>query len=186
MMFGAGRALVRVDPLTTADAIYVLGGSRTDRWLEAVSIFQQGYAPRIVMSPGGLDAGAQRLAARGIHVPNDADLGAAMMTEQLGIPKDAVLVLTTPVDNTAAEADAILRLAARERWTRIIVITSRSATRRAGYAFERVLPDSIAVVMRDTEFDTFNPTWWWRTRPGFRETFYEFPKLVAYWLGLRA
>lgn len=186
MMLGAGRTLVRVDPLTRADAIYVLGGSRTDRWLEAVSLFEQGYAPRIVMSPGGREAGAERLAARGIRIPNDADIGAAVMTGQLGIPKDAVLVLTDPVDNTAAEADAILTVATREGWSRIIVITSRAATRRAAYAFERVLPETVTVIMRDTRFDDFNPTWWWRTRPWFRQTFYEFPKLVAYWLGLGA
>jgi uncharacterized SAM-binding protein YcdF (DUF218 family) len=186
MMLGAGRALVRVDPLTQADAIYVLGGSRADRWLEAVSLFQQGYAPRIVMSPGGREPGAVLLAARGIHIPNDADLGAAVMTDHLGIPKNAVIILDQPVDNTAAEAEAILDLATRERWSRLVVITSRSATRRAGYAFERVLPETITVIMRDTQFDDFNPTWWWRTRPSFRQTFYEFPKLVAYWMGLGA
>lgn len=186
MMLGAGRTLVRIDPLTTADAIYVLGGSRSDRWLEAVALFEQGYAPRIVMSPGGRDAGTTLLATRGIHVPTDADLGAQVMTESLGIPKEAVIVLTQPVDNTAAEAEAILQMAVQQRWSRLIVITSRSATRRAGYAFERVLPDSVTVVMRDTRYDDFDAAWWWRSRPWFRQTFYEFPKLIAYWVGLGA
>ncbi len=188
-ILGAGRVLVRVDALDSAspaDAIYVLGGSHVDRWLEAVELQQAGHAPRILLSRGGTDRGEVLLASRGITVPNSATNARAIMIDHMGVPASSVEALPSPVDNTAHEAEAILERVRRDGWSHIIVITSRSATRRAGYAFERVLGDEVRITMRDTRFDDFDAAWWWRSRPSFRQTFFEFPKLVAYWLGLGA
>lgn len=186
---GAGRLLVRVDPIdpaSPADVIYVLGGSRVDRWLEAVELYNAGAARHIILSRGGTEAGEVLLASRGIAVPNDADIGRGVMVQHLGVPATAVEVLPEPVDNTAHEADAILERARRQGWNHIIIITASSATRRAGYAFKRVLGDNIRVTVRQTRFDEYDPVWWWRSRVSFRQTFYEVPKLLAYWLGLGA
>jgi uncharacterized SAM-binding protein YcdF (DUF218 family) len=182
----AGRLIVRVDPPVRADAIYVLGGSRVDRWLEAVELYKAGHAPLIILSPGGQEPGHRMLAARGIHVPTEVQIGRDVMVGQLGVPAAAVEVLPGSVDNTAHEAEAIAARARAQGWHRIIIITSRPSTRRAGYAFERVLGDGVEVVVRDAPFDDFNPAWWWTNRAWFRATFYEFPKLVAYRLGLGA
>jgi uncharacterized SAM-binding protein YcdF (DUF218 family) len=188
-ILGAGRLLVRVDPIdaaTPADAIYVLGGSRSDRWLEAVELYKAGAARHIVLSRGGTEPAERLLAARGITIPNDGDIGRGVMVAHLGVPESVVEVLPEPVDNTAHEAEAIRDRARRQGWSHIIIITSSSATRRAGYAFYRALGDEVRVTVRATRFDEYDPVWWWRTRASFRQTFYEVPKLVAYWLGLGA
>jgi len=126
------------------------------------------------------------LASQGIIVPTTADMARTLMVDHLGVPADAVEVLRDPMDNTAHEAVMIEARARRDGWTRIVVITTRAATRRAGYAFRRVLGDDIQIVMRDTRYDDYDAVWWWRTRGDFRQTFIEFPKLMAYWLGLGA
>lgn len=169
-----------------ADAIYVLGGSRVDRWMEAVNLYQAGHAPRILLSPGSKERGQLALEAQGIRVPSEVDIARDVMTTQLGIPAGAVEVLPTPVDNTAAEAEAIAGRVRAEGWHTVIIVTSRPTTRRAGYAFERVLGPGVTIVVRDAPYDTFDPVWWWMDRASFRSTFYEFPKLVAYWIGLGA
>jgi uncharacterized SAM-binding protein YcdF (DUF218 family) len=184
--FFAGCLIVRVDPPVHADAIYVLGGSRVDRWLEAVELYKAGHAPLILLSPGGQESGQRLLAARGIRVPSEVDIARDVMVGQMGLPAAAVEVLPGAVDNTAHEAEAIAGRARAGGWRTLIIVTSRPATRRAGYAFERVLGDGVQVVVRDARFDDFNGTWWWTDRAWFRSTFYEFPKLVAYWLGLGA
>jgi len=184
--FFAGHLIVRVDPPVHADAIYVLGGSRVDRWLEAVELYKAGHAPLIILSPGGQEAGQRLLAARGIHVPSEVQIGRDVMVGQMGLPAAAVEILPGSVDNTAHEAEAIAGRARAEGWRTLIIITTRAATRRAGYAFERVLGDNIHIVVRDAPFDDFDPSWWWTNRASFRATFIEFPKLVAYWLGLGA
>ena len=188
-MAGAGRLLVRVDPFDAAapaDVVYVVGGSRVDRWLEAVEIYKAGGARRILISRGGTERAEAVLASQGIIVPTTADMARTLMVDHLGVPADAVEVLRDPMDNTAHEAVMIEARARRDGWTRIVVITTRAATRRAGYAFRRVLGDDIQIVMRDTRYDDYDAVWWWRTRGDFRQTFIEFPKLMAYWLGLGA
>lgn len=188
-MLGAGRLLVRVDPVSVdqpADVIYVLGGSRVDRWLEAADLYREGAARHIVMSNGAPEAGAERLRAQGIVIPGDADIGRQVMVTQLGIPATAVEILIEQLDNTAHEAEAIASHAAARGWRSMIVITGRSTTRRAGYAFERVLGDRVEVIMRHSRHDPYDEVWWWRSRGSFRQTFYEVPKLLAYWLGLGA
>jgi uncharacterized SAM-binding protein YcdF (DUF218 family) len=100
------------------------------------------------------------------------------------VPPTAITLLQDDVDNTAQEADAIRHLAGIEHWSRIVVLTDCATTRRAGYAFRRVLGPSVTVMSRCSRHDLYNPWRWWAARSTFRQTFYELPKLVAYWLGL--
>ena len=180
-MLFRSRAITREDALVDADAIYVLGGTWVQRWLEAVDLYKEGRAPRIVMSPGGWDDGERALAARGVRLPGPADIARDAMTGPFGIPPTAIEILPGEVDNTAQEADAIARVAAARGWTRLIVITDRPNSRRAGFAMRRVLGPGVQVIVHASRHDHYDPARWWRSRPDFRATFYEVPKLFAYW-----
>ncbi len=184
-LLGLGRMVTREDPLQNADAIYVLGGSWTERWLEASDLYKEGYAPLIVISRGTIERGEFELQRRGVPFPSPGELGRNAMVNHLGIPATAVELLTADVDNTAQEAEAIRDIAAARHWHRLIVITDRATTRRAGFAMRRVLGAGVEVIMRGPRYDGFSPNGWWKTRPGFRTVFYEAPKLLAYWVGLK-
>ena len=179
-----GRIIVAVDPIQRADAVYILGGSRVSRALEGRRLYHEGYAPLIVLSPGGHDPEEITLERQGIHVPNDADVAREVLTK-LGVPSDVIVILPGRIDNTAQEVDAIAPLAAARQWTRLIVITDKASTRRAGFAFRRVLGPRVAIIAACTRDDAYDPNRWWAARSSFRLTFYEAPKLFAYWLGLR-
>ena len=184
LLVSLGRILVREDPLVRADAIYVLGGAPAYRWLEAVDLYHEGYAPLIILSGGSRDD--ERLFdARGVRLPKSTDTGRDVLVRQLGLPASAVAVIDEPVDNTAQEAIAIHGRAVAAGWHRLIVITDRSSSRRTGFAFRRELPSSIDVVVRGSRHDPFDVWRWWRTRVDVRSAMYETPKLLAYWLGLR-
>jgi uncharacterized SAM-binding protein YcdF (DUF218 family) len=90
------------------------------------------------------------------------------------------------VDNTAGEATMTRLEAQRRGWRRVIVVTSLPHTRRTAHAMRRVLgPAGIDVQVRATRYDTFAPSAWWRSRSSVRWMLIEWPKLVAYRLGLR-
>lgn len=184
-LLGLGRMVTREDPLQKADAIYVLGGSWVQRWLEASDLYHEGYAPLIVISRGTIDDGEVELRRRGVPFPGPGELGRDAMVNHLRVPAAAVELLATDVDNTAQEAVAIQRIVADRHWRRLIVITDRASTRRAGFAMRRVLGSNVEVIMRGPRFDDFPPDAWWKTRAGFRTVFYEAPKLLAYWVGLK-
>ena len=186
IFFSLGHLVANVNRLAPADAIYVLGGSRATRALEALRLYREGYAPRIILSPGGQEFAERELAREGIDLPSDADIIGDLLVSRLGLPKTDVLILPRPVDNTAQEAEALVPIAEAEEWTRVIVITDRPSTRRTGYAFRRVFGNRLEVVITCSRDDPFEPGRWWARRWSARATFYEVPKLLAYWAGLGA
>ncbi len=180
----AGRFLIVEDPLAKSDAIVVMAGSRAERWLEAVDLYRDGWAPRIVLSPGHVEPAEALLRERGIRFPSDADLARDAMI-QLHVPANAVSILPFDLDNTAQEAEAVHRTAVAQGWRQVIVVTSKYHTRRTAFAFARELRGSgLQAVIRGTRYDPFNPERWWTRRPDFRIVTYELQKLLAYRLGL--
>jgi uncharacterized SAM-binding protein YcdF (DUF218 family) len=181
---GAGRFLIIDEPLTPADALVVLAGPRTVRWLEAVDLYREGMAPNLIISPGIVEAAEVELRAKGIRFPAEAELARDAMV-QLGIPPTAIGVLPSSVDNTADEAAQTKPLALAKGWTSLIVVTSKYHTRRTRYAFEREFNGSgIRVQVRGSRYDGARPDGWWRSRPDLRYVVSELQKLAAYRLGL--
>ncbi len=180
----AGRFLVYEDPLKHADAIFVLAGARAERWLEAVDLYHEGIAPRIVLSPGRLEPAEILLRSRHIAFPADAELARNAIL-QLHVPADSVLIAEGSLDNTAQEAAALHHLAAAQRWHTVVVVTSKYHSHRAAFALQREFDGSgVEIVMRTTRYDTSDPAHWWRHRPDVRYVISETGKLVAYRLGL--
>jgi uncharacterized SAM-binding protein YcdF (DUF218 family) len=185
LLVGAGRLVVREDPLARADAIYVLGGSWARRPVEAVDLYREGYAPLIVLSPEARDSGEIALLERGTPIPRASVIMRQLMIDDLKVPAKDLEILPGDLDNTQQEADAIAAVAAARNWHTLIVITDRPSTRRAGFAMRRAMGDRVRIIMRSPRTDWFDPSRWWDTRGTFRATFYEVPKLFAYWLGLK-
>jgi uncharacterized SAM-binding protein YcdF (DUF218 family) len=179
-----GRILVAVDPIQPADAIYVLDGNYLDRAAEAADLYRAGFAPRIVLSRGGLESSERFFEAEGVHIPTHAELLRDILVTRLGLPASGIEALSEPVASTAEEARAIAPRAKAGRWSRLIVITDRSSTRRAGIVFRRVLGPQVTVIAWCSQRDRYDPSQWWKSRAMLRPTFYEVPKLLACWLGL--
>jgi uncharacterized SAM-binding protein YcdF (DUF218 family) len=180
----AGRFLVADDPLEKADLILVFAGARVERWLEAAELYKEGWAPRIVLSPGPVEPIEQQLAARGVVYPREGDLARQALIDY-GIPADAVTVLPGGVDNTAHEAAVVARTLSGTGRARLIIVTSPYHTRRAGVAFRRALAGAhVAVIVRATRFSKSDPSRWWRRREDVRYVLNELPKLLAYALGV--
>lgn len=179
-----GRYLQHEDPLVKADVIFVLAGSRLERPLEAVDLFTEGYAPLIVLSPGRPEPSEQLVRARGIRFPTDAELVRDVMV-QMGIPSAAIVATEGFVDNTAQEANLLRAMVRARGWRRVIVITSKYHTRRAGFAFRRGLEGTGGqAIVRASRHDNSDPARWWRLRPDLRFVASEWQKLIAYRLGL--
>ena len=179
-----GPFLVAEDPLATADAIYVLGGTLYERPLEAADLYRDGWAPRVLMSRQMSDGAERELANRGVEVPHEIDMQIRVMG-QLGVPASAIDVLNDGQDSTADESDALLAIASQRKWSRVIVVTSKQHTRRAGLAMRRKLAGSgITIIMRASRYDRSDVEHWWQNRSTLRFTLFETQRYVAYWLRL--
>ncbi|MEO7133217.1 MAG: YdcF family protein [Vicinamibacterales bacterium] len=178
-----GSFLVVEDPLAKADAIFVLGGTRYERPLEAVELFHAGWAPRITLMRQISDNGELDLTKRGVPYRREVDEQIDVLV-RLGVPQSAITVLNE-ANSTAAEADTLYAIATQEHWTRAIIVTSKQHTRRAKLVMRRRLAGTgTDVVVRASRLDDADVEHWWRSRSTLRFTLFESQRLLAYWVGV--
>ena len=178
-----GSFLVVEDALAKADAIFVLGGTRYERPLEAVALFHAGWAPRVTLMRQISDNGELDLMRRGVPYRREVDEQIDVLV-RLGVPRSSITVLNE-ANSTAEEADALYRIATQEQWRRAIVVTSKQHTRRARLVMRRRLAGTgIDVVIRASRLDDADVEHWWRSRATLRFTLFESQRLLGYWIGV--
>jgi uncharacterized SAM-binding protein YcdF (DUF218 family) len=178
-----GGWLVVQDPLEKADAIFVLGGSRFERPLEAVDLFNEGWAPRIMLFRQLKDYGEEELVRRGFPFPLESDVQAEALV-RLGVPAPAVIVLGEQ-DSTKDEAGTIRDASVTNGWSRVIVVTSKQHTRRSRLVIARRLQGTgVTLIMRYSRYDRSDTDRWWARRGTLRFTLFETQRLFGYWIGV--
>lgn len=180
----AARLLYREDALQKADAIYVLAGARINRWLEASELVKEGWAPEITLGGGyPRESLENTLLEKGVRLPVEGEVVRNALI-QLGHRPDRVRILGY-TDNTGEEARLLSREAAARHWSRVIVVTSKLHTRRAGLAMRRAFAGShVVIIMRASRYDDDDLARYWRKRRTLRAVAAEVPKLIAYWMGI--
>jgi len=173
LAFGAfgGHWLVVDDALTKADAAAVLNGSFPDRVLEAITLFQGGYAPRLVL-----------LTAR-----DDPDSGPApaywanrQVAANFGIPAEVLVSLVGRTPNTQTEARLVVQWARDGGVSRVIVVTSRWHTRRAGLIFAHEARGRPHILVQGARLDTFDAARWWASWRDAARVLSEYAKLLYF------
>jgi len=124
-----GRYLVTENPLQKADAIVVLSGDSIARTLEAVRLYQDGWAPRIILTHQVLPKGYEALQRLGIKVPEERDIQ-LMILERMRVPRTAVLQLTERANSTQSEMVHLTRFLNRHQVRSVILVTSKSHSTR--------------------------------------------------------
>jgi uncharacterized SAM-binding protein YcdF (DUF218 family) len=178
-----GSFLVVQDPLAKADAIFVLGGTRYERPLEAVELYKAGWAPAVTLMQQIADNGELDLIKRGIPYKREVDEQIEVMG-RLGVPSSAIVVMNE-ANSTAEEGTALREIATRRQWKRVIIVTSKQHTRRARLLMRRRLAGTgIEVMVRSSRYDTADVDRWWQNRSTLRFTLFESQRLLGYWIGV--
>jgi uncharacterized SAM-binding protein YcdF (DUF218 family) len=179
-----GRILYHEDPLARADAIFVLAGRRVDRAAEAGDLYLEGWSPRIVLSRPVSDGAEIALRRRGVAIPTEVDFQRGILIG-MGVPADAIGNLSLEQVATATEGDQLLALAHTSGWHRVIVVTSKLHTARAGLTMSRRFAGSgTTIIMRASRYDAANVDRWWESRTDLRFALFEAQKMLAYWIGV--
>jgi uncharacterized SAM-binding protein YcdF (DUF218 family) len=163
-----GSLVVEETPLRAADVVVFVADNAVLLAAETASIVRAGHAPRVLVlaPPAGPDA--RILADLGITVPRDDEV-AVLVLRRLGVPREAITVLTVRVDGTNAAVRTIARHAAEHRVSRMIVVTHRSHTRRTARLLRRLAPPETVVMARAPADDPYRAEGWWRERGSARE-----------------
>lgn len=177
----AAEALIVSSDLPHADALVVLAGSSTylERNHRAAQLFQEGRAPKIILTNDNLKSGWSAEEERNpLFVER-----AATELKRLGIPGQMIEVVPGRVVSTYDEA-VQLRQYAHERGVRsILVVTSAYQSRRALWTFRRVFQGSDVVIGLDPVApgkQAPRSATWWRHRLGWELVPGEYGKMIYY------
>jgi len=180
----AGILLVAEDSPEKADLIIVLMGSGPDRILGAVDLYKEGYAPCILMVENW-EPGYELLESRGVKVPRDAELGAIIGT-QLGVPKEAFIILPGDARSTKDEATIVNEyLQERPEIDKVLLVSSQYHSLRSAKIFQwtmKGLNREVHIISCPTRYDDFNPSAWWKSREDTKRVFMEYMKLAYFYL----
>jgi uncharacterized SAM-binding protein YcdF (DUF218 family) len=168
LFFGIGYFLSPQDQLTKVDAIVAISGGETGaRTAEAVQLYQDGWAPRIIFSGAALDPSG----------PSNAR-AMAKIAEAAGVPAAAILLDETSI-NTRGNAANVAALIRANGYRSIILVTSPYHQRRANIAFQRELGGAVAILNHSSVDHNWRRSHWWATPYSQNLTYAELQK-VAY------
>jgi uncharacterized SAM-binding protein YcdF (DUF218 family) len=178
VLTAVGEQLIHVDPLERADAIIVLA-SRLERIIEAAGLYQQGYAPMVLLTREQRDSAEQLLIDRKVVESGEEQRRQVLIA--LGVPADAIVLLDDLVTSTVDEARAFAGWARSHPVRRLIVVTSPIHTARARLTFARALEHlPVTIIVRPASMARFQSATWWRARDTLRDGVLEWQKLLYY------
>src|SRR5712692_2792845 len=122
-----GQWLVVEDQLEPAQAIVVLSGGMPVRAREAAEIYRQGFAAQVWVTR--LVGPAKELQQMDIFYLGEESYSQKILIH-LGVAADAIQILEKPVVNTEEEVLEIAAELRRGEGRKVIVVTSKSHTRR--------------------------------------------------------
>ncbi len=159
-------------PCLTADAVVaVSGGDTTARTLEAITLYKNGWAPKLIFSGAAQDksgpsnAEAMRRIARSEGVP-DTDV----ITEEAG----------ATTKQNAEKTSAILE---RNNISSVILVTSAYHQRRASLEFAARAGSGVNLRNHPVASDNQWSALWWATPTGWFLAVSELVKVIAFYLG---
>lgn len=182
--YHAGNLLVEEQKPVRSDLIVVLMGSGPDRMLYAVDLYKKDYAGKILMVENW-QPGYERLKALNVSIPRDAEIE-AMIGAQLGVPKEAVVILPGDAHSTQDEA-AIIKdyLQKNRKINSLLLVTSKFHSARAADIFSwkmAGLDRKVKITSCPTPYDNFNPDAWWRSREDAKQVVMEYAKWANFYL----
>lgn len=148
--FGLGFYLSPQSSLEKTDAIVAISGGETgSRAAEAIRLYQEGWAPKLIFSGDALD-------------PNSPSNAAAMRSIALsaGVPP-AAIVLEEDSADTNQNAAGVAAITKANNYRSIILVTSPYHQRRASVTFRRALGPEVRIINHSTTDQAWRRSRWW-------------------------
>jgi uncharacterized SAM-binding protein YcdF (DUF218 family) len=154
-----------------ADAIVaVSGGDTVARTAEAIKLYQQDWASRLIFSGAALDKSG----------PSNAEVMRQQAIDE-GVPIEDILIEEYG-ETTRENAENTQNILADNKISSVILVTSGYHQRRAGLEFSK-RAETIEVRNHPVSSDRQWSAWWWLTPGGWFLAVSEFIKIVAFYIG---
>lgn len=166
IIVGSGFYLSPQDKLNKSDAIVVISGGETDlRVKEGVKLYQDGWAPLLIMSGAARDAGESNAEAM------------KRLAIKLGAPEEKILV-EKEARNTLDNAKFTRELMASQQIDSIILVTSPYHQRRAFITFGYYLKEDVSIINHSAPDSAWRKNGWWQDDWARKITLSELQKIT--------
>lgn len=170
LFFGAvswiARYLSPQDELRKSDAIVAIsGGDTSARTKEAIRLYKNGWAEKLIFSGAALDPLS----------PSNAEAMQELANES-GIPEEDIYLEET-AQNTAQNALGSTQILKDLAIERVILVTSPYHQRRAYLEFQNSLSERIEIINHSAPDEDWERNNWWRTPRGWYLTVSEAVKI---------
>jgi hypothetical protein len=175
LLRGAAELWTVSDPITSADAVAVLGGDLEVRPFVAAELYKKGLVPKVLISqvPEG------RSSTVG-GIPGHSELN-LMVLLKLGVPNAAIEMFGRANWNTKDEAVALRNWTDRHSVSRIIIPTEIFSARRVQWMFDREFAGaSVQLDIAAFEPPNYTRAEWWKSEAGMIAFQNEFMKYLYY------
>ena len=154
-----------------ADAIVaVSGGDTAARTREAITLYQHGWAPKLIFSGAAQDKSG----------PSNAEV---MRREALNAGvSEADIIIEENAATTKQNAEETKSIFDEDHISSVIVVTSAYHQRRAGLEFGK-RAQNVAVRNHPVAHDNQWSSWWWLTPTGWFLAIGELVKIIAFYVG---
>src|SRR5262245_46510533 len=156
-----GYWLVVADPLEPARAIVVLGGRLPFRAIEAASIYREGWAREVWLTQEVRSPEERALGRLGVVVVR-GEVYNRQVLERLAVPPGAARPLSEYVHDTADEVRVIAGEVGRDGGDRVILVTSKTHSRRVRATWSAIVGVSPKAVVRYATEEPYHSDAWWR------------------------
>lgn len=165
--FSLGFYLSPQSRLEKSDAIVaVSGGDTAARAEEAIKLYRQGYAPKLIFSGAALDKTG----------PSNAAVMARQAVSE-GVPESAILLDEVSTD-TFENALAVREIVGRNQMQSIILVTAPYHQRRAYITFRSRLGPDLVIRNHSAIDNRWRRSAWWANDYSYRITLAELQKTL--------
>lgn len=158
-----------------SDYVVILPGDENVRPFVAASLVRVGVAEKVIV------LGEQRAPDVKDAVRLPSHVVTTRVLTQRGIPEDCIVLLGGASTSTFSDAERVAPFLAKEPDSVVTVVTTYYHTRRARWAFRRVMGDDARRLhFFSAPVERFDRTTWWESNGGITAIVAEYIKLVAY------
>jgi uncharacterized SAM-binding protein YcdF (DUF218 family) len=171
-LMGCGDMPGEKSPCQKADAIVaVSGGDTLARTHEAIKLYENGWASKLIFSGAAQDKSG----------PSNAEV---MRREALeaGVPSDDIITEELSA-TTKQNAENTRTIFTENDISSVILVTSAYHQRRASLEFRARAMDSVELRNHPVAQDNQWSSWWWATPVGWYLAIGEFVKIIAFHIG---
>jgi uncharacterized SAM-binding protein YcdF (DUF218 family) len=150
--------------------------------MEAASIYRQGWAAEVWLTKEVRSAEESALDRLGVAVIRGEAYNREVL-ERLGVPPSAVRLLSDRVQNTMDEVRLIAGELGQDRGGRVILVTSKTHSRRVRATWSAIIGASPRAVVRYAAEEPYHPGSWWRNTRDALDVSREVFGLMNVWAG---